>query len=492
MPETKLEEEAPGVELGKLVHHIRVSEMPRDLPAETRFVGLESIAPHEGEFLELSSTSQVRSRVFRFQSGDVLYGRLRPYLRKAAIADFDGFASGEVTVLRCSERILPRYLLTLLLSEDFTQFVNARTRGDRPRVSFASIATYRVELPSLETQEEVCARDARLGAAVSKLGTASANVVRITELIMNQMRAKLIWGSGEGSVGALADLVESIDYGTSQKSIYGGGGAPVLRIPNITSSGEIDASDLKFAVLSQRELVRSRLEAGDILLVRSNGSLALVGQAAKVSSEHEGYSFAGYLLRMRPKSSVLSDYLVQIVRSDAFKRMVEAASRSSTGINNLSAGRLAKFVVPIVEIEQQRQVVDILSRLQASVTSSSTEVKQTWAYAKELHESARRGWLGHPTLPEHGRSIEESRTMVVRDQRKTEGPRMQRDIQSMMFEKIDATPDGEVSFEAIFDGLRVDYDSARDVLFKLLAAQPPALTQVFDRKSRSIVLRRSK
>lgn len=482
------------VELRDLVQQIRSSTVPEDLPPTTRFVGLENIAAHEGEFLELAATSEVRSRVFRFQSGDVLYGRLRPYQRKAAVASFDGYASGEVIVLRCSVRILPRYLRMVLLSENFRQFISARVKGDRPRASFESVASYRIDLPSLETQEEICARDSQLHDAVRQLGEAAANVDRITDAILSQVRSQLIWGSVPNSaLVPLVDLVESIDYGTSRKSTYNGSGTPVLRIPNITTYGVIDSTDLKYSPLDPRELERSRVEIGDILLVRSNGSLALVGRAAQVDPDHEGYAFAGYLLRMRPKLDVSSDYLLQVVRSAAFQRLVAAASRSSTGINNLSAGRLSDFAVPRLDAERQLQVVELLGRLEAFVESSSARVRQAWIQAKMLHDTARRSWLGHPTPAVAGEPIHAVRANVAApNPLKAEGPLMHSDIQAVMLEKLDGTSDRTASFETLFDGLSVDYDVARDVVFKLLAAKPPVLMQIFDLHSRSIVLRRSK
>lgn len=479
------------IELGDLVQHIRSSAIPNDLPPTTRFVGLENIAANEGEFLELSTTSEVRSRVFCFQAEDVLYGRLRPYQRKSAVASFDGFASGEVIILRCSERILPRYLRIVFLSENFTRYVNARVKGDRPRASFATIASYRIDLPSLETQQEICARDSRLHDAVRRLGEATATVGRTTDFVLSQMRSRLLWGSDpDETLVPLADMVESIDYGTSQKSTYGASGTPVLRIPNIASSGVIDAADLKYSPLTPHELERSQLELGDILLVRSNGSLALVGRAAKVGTEHVGYAFAGYLLRMRPKAGVSSDYLLQVVRSDAFQRLVAAASRSSTGINNLSAGRLGAFVVPRLDAEGQRRAVEILGRLQDSAASSSGHVRQAWTQAKILHEVARRGWLGHPSPSASDEIAPDGAQIAAPDQLKNEGQQVQRDIQTIVLEKLDGTVGGQASFETLFDGVSSDYDVARDVIFGLLGATPPILTQAFDQPSRSIVLRR--
>lgn len=481
-----------NIELGAVVSLVRVSSMPGDLPANTPFIGLEGIAPQEGRIINLSNVSDVRSRVFLFQNGDILYGRLRPYLVKAAVADFDGSASGEIIVLRCSERILPRYLLTLLLSEDFTQFINSRTKGDRPRTSFATIASYQLNLPALEAQVEVCDRDSRLVVAVSTLSEALVELERAGTSLVETTRTRLIWGAGaESSLVALADLVDSIDYGTPKKSSYGGVGTPVLRIPNIMSSGGIDASDIKYTSLNEREVDQYRLRAGDLLLIRSNGSLSLVGQAAKVGADHQGHAFAGYLLRIRPRKGVLADYLLELMRSSPFRRLVESAARSSTGINNLSAGRLAAFPVPLLPIEHQQRIVDTLARLQGAAAASSENLRQAWSYATALQKTARRGWLGHTASRVSKRPTSTAWDKRVKPDHVDAGDlQMDEAVETMILRRLDAMPFGTGSFEVLSEGLRADYDMLRDAVFKLLAAKPPGLEQIFDEKDRSIVLRR--
>jgi len=482
----------PSIELGEVVEQVRVSKKPGQLPPNERFVGLEHIAAEEGRLLGFSVTSSVSSSTFQFGRGDVLYGRLRPYLRKAAIASFDGYASGEVIVLRCAPDILPNYLLTLLLSDDFTRFLTARTRGDRPRASFETIASYRLELPSLEAQQDVGDRDALLGDSLSRLREASEEVDRICELVLDEERSRLLWSKPTQMV-SLSDLVQSIDYGTTRKSTPDGLGDPVLRIPNIGASGQIDSSDLKFAELDERDSERHRVIAGDVLMVRSNGSLHLVGRSALVGPDHENFAFAGYLLRLRPSAVVSGRYLFQLTRSPEFLRLVEAASRSSTGINNLSAGRLARFVVPLVDIETQTRVVEQLERLQEEVLRASNNANQTWLCAREVHERARAVWLGQRiSTASPGQVASKSSKRSDTEPIAVGGQRVSKNVEDLIVELVGVSPGHQNAFQSIFDDLHVDYDTARDAVFKLLAQDRAGLVQVFDPEDRAIVLRLAK
>src|SRR5258707_38209 len=87
-------------------------------------------------------------------------------------------------------------------------------------------------------------------------------------------------------------------YGTSKKCDYERVGTPVLRIPNV-SGGRVSLDDLKYGPLTKNEIEELSLRRGDLLVIRSNGSLNIVGRAAEVEEPAEGMSFAGYLVRVR-------------------------------------------------------------------------------------------------------------------------------------------------------------------------------------------------
>ncbi len=87
---------------------------------------------------------------------------------------------------------------------------------------------------------------------------------------------------------SLGSVIIDIRYGTAKKSIYElTNGIPVLRIPNIVD-GKIDATDLKFSHFDKKEIENLSLTTGDLLLIRSNGSIELVGKVAVVDPEFEG------------------------------------------------------------------------------------------------------------------------------------------------------------------------------------------------------------
>ena len=163
----------------------------------------------------------------------------------------------------------------------------------------------------------------------------------------------------------LGDLVLDFRYGTSRKCSRDSCGVPVLRIPNI-QNGQIKSDDLKFTEMPSAELDSLRLREGDILLVRSNGSEKLVGRSAVVSAAHEGFVYAGYLVRARlPNALISSEYLHVALSTPRARRQIEGPIRTTTGVKNINATELSNLVVPLPPTIEQHRIVAKVDELTA-------------------------------------------------------------------------------------------------------------------------------
>ena len=122
-------------------------------PEGTIYVGLENIEPWTGKLLLDNRADTVDSTVVTFNPGDVLFGKLRPYLAKVARPDFNGTATGEVLALRPKIDLSQSYLSYCLLNEPWIRWVDTLTYGARmPRVSPDEVACSFIPLPPLPEQ----------------------------------------------------------------------------------------------------------------------------------------------------------------------------------------------------------------------------------------------------------------------------------------------------------------------------------------------------
>lgn len=178
------------------------------------------------------------------------------------------------------------------------------------------------------------------------------------------------------------DVLQELRYGTSVKCGYEVVGKPVLRIPNLRG-GHIDIRDLKFGILEKRELENLRLERGDLLIVRSNGSASLVGSTALVRAESEGFAFAGYLVRARLKRDhVEPEYVVLVMQTIDVRQQIEAPIRTTSGVKNINSTEISRlsFALPplaeqfriVARVEELRHLcADLRLRMSASQTTQA-------------------------------------------------------------------------------------------------------------------------
>jgi restriction endonuclease S subunit len=129
-----------------------------DSDIDKTYVGLENIESKTGKLLTNGDDEQqfVGETANIFKKGDVLFGKLRPYLAKCIIADFDGRCTSELLVLKTTSYILPKYLHFFMLSPKFIDVVNSSTYGAKmPRASWDFIGNLEIPLPSIKEQEDI-------------------------------------------------------------------------------------------------------------------------------------------------------------------------------------------------------------------------------------------------------------------------------------------------------------------------------------------------
>ncbi|WP_169066137.1 restriction endonuclease subunit S [Candidatus Accumulibacter phosphatis] len=125
------------------------------------YLGLENVESWTGRIIEAASKSNEAidgdsglANVFR--EGDVLFGKLRPYLAKACHVPCEGVCSTELLVMRPAESLHPRFLLYSLLTPDFVGTVDASTFGAKmPRASWDYIGSLEIRLPPIDAQSSI-------------------------------------------------------------------------------------------------------------------------------------------------------------------------------------------------------------------------------------------------------------------------------------------------------------------------------------------------
>ena len=120
--------------IGEFYELITARTNGADLPDQVKFLGLESISSKTGEYQESIPPLKYKSQVIEFRCGDVLYGKLRPNLRKVMVAPFDGYCSTEILVLR--PKVVSAEILAAILRCDelYFRITQSKSGTVMPRV----------------------------------------------------------------------------------------------------------------------------------------------------------------------------------------------------------------------------------------------------------------------------------------------------------------------------------------------------------------------
>ncbi|MDA0525729.1 restriction endonuclease subunit S [Methanococcoides alaskense] len=185
----------------------------------------------------------------------------------------------------------------------------------------------------------------------------------------------------------VGNLVEEPKYGTSKKCDYNLNGSGVLRIPNI-ADGFINDSDLKYAQFDSNEIESYRLKYGDILIIRSNGSIDLVGKCALVSVKDEDYLYAGYLIRLRTIGSLInSKYLLNCLSSIDLRHQIESKAKSTSGVNNINSGELQSLIVSICSLSEQQAIIQEIETRLSVCDKVEQDIEANLKIAEALRQS---------------------------------------------------------------------------------------------------------
>ncbi|MBN1759917.1 MAG: restriction endonuclease subunit S [Chitinispirillaceae bacterium] len=231
------------------------------------------------------------------------------------------------------------------------------------------LESIRFPLPPLPEQHRIADK---LDSLMARIESCKARLERVPEL-MKRFRQTVLkmavtgrltedWRAGKGLPEriekTIGSVIESISYGTSKKSGYNiQNGIPVLRIPNV-STGLLNITDLKYSHLDEKEYQKLSLVVNDLLIIRSNGSVSLLGKATLIGKEAVGFAYAGYLIRIRVKNGVIEPHFLNLIfKTHTIREQIEISARSTTGVHNINSEEIKELRFPLPPLSEQKEIV---------------------------------------------------------------------------------------------------------------------------------------
>ena len=359
-------------------------------------IGLENIESFTGRYVD--TETMFDSEGVQVRVGDIVYGKLRPYLCKVWLASFDCNAVGDFYIFRCKDEENTKYILQLFLSHEFTGITNASTYGARmPRVSSSFILSLNFPLPPLAEQHAIVSY---LDGKVGQIDTYIAKQTQQIELLKELKQAVIANAVTKG-------ISNDNNYHTKlkQSGVSWIGEIPehweVKRAKNmfIRMAREVRDEDAVITCFrdgqvtlrknrrvdgfteSLKEIGYQGIRKGDLVIHQMDAFAGSIGV-----SDSDGKGTPVYIC-LQPKGDCSNNYYMYLLREMARTGFIKSLYR---GIRERSSDfryeTFAKLFLPIPPLPEQRAIVSYIEAQTANIDKLINAYQQQVERIKELKQ----------------------------------------------------------------------------------------------------------
>ncbi|WP_414151716.1 restriction endonuclease subunit S [Acetobacterium carbinolicum] len=405
------------VRLGELCNYGKCNSIPATkIPKEAWLLDLEDIEKDTGRILNKKRMKDVKSNSSKhiFNTGNVLYSKLRPYLNKVVIADEDGYSTSEILPLDFGMNIFDRYAQIVLMSPYFINYTVKCSYGVKmPRLGTTDGQLAVFPLPPLEEQKRIVAKIEELMPYVEKYDVAYSEVVELNKKFPEDMQKSILQYAIQGKLVAqrkedgtaeelyqqiqeekkklieegkikktkalpeitedeipfdipenwkwvrLGNLLNKLTDGTHSTPKYTVTGVPFISVKDV-SGGKMDFSNTKFISQEEHDSLYKRCnpERDDILLTK----VGTTGIPVIVDSDQEFSLFVSVALLKFNTDLIFNKYFMYAIKAP----VVQIQARENTrgvGNKNWVMRDIANTILPLPPLNEQKRIVDELEKL---------------------------------------------------------------------------------------------------------------------------------
>ena len=334
---------------------------------------------------------------------------LRSFQGGFEYSQYEGVCSPAYQVFYNTTPICHNYYRLLFKSDGFIQKMNSMTVGIREgkNIQYSDFANSLIPVPPIDQQQRIAdyldrkcsqidAIIARQQEVIEKLKAYKLSV--ITEAVTKGLNPDVpMKDSGVEWIGEIPEhwvlikatrIIISTQNGLTRRDLDKSTGQIVLKLRNISSAGEIDYEYQNRIELTRQELDTYRLNEGDFLFVRVNGSKSLVGKCAIFHSIGEDVAYNDHIIRVRISQKCMERFFFWYLLSICGKTEIDLHTSTSAGQYTISGEGLrdTRLVLPpkTEQIEIDAHLSKICSSIDKVILQKQTSIDKLTAYKKSL------------------------------------------------------------------------------------------------------------
>lgn len=344
-----------------------------------RYVGLEHLDPGTLTVQRWDSPDKVEAQKLRFRKGDVIFGRRRAYLKKVAMADFEGICSAHALVLRAKSDYVDPEFLPIFLSSDyfFNRAISISVGSLSPTVNWRDLKVQEFVLPPIDEQKRI----ADLLWAVESDRQSVAELTTVVERVRNETRDEIFRSiaAPQAQFDSICDIPSQ--NGVALKKSERAGNVPMVNMGEMFR-GEVISTE------SEYERVATPgghllLESGDLLFARRSIVFEGAGACCLVPALNEPYTFESSVIRSRVNTARADPrFILHFFRSQRGRTEISQIVRRGP-VSGIAGSDLRKTQLPIPDLASQRQTVEAIDRFALATSSLETRANS----AKDLRRA---------------------------------------------------------------------------------------------------------
>ena len=351
-------------------------------------VGLEHLIPEEITLTAWNEGSEnTISKMFR--KGNVLFGRRRAYLKKAAVAPFDGICSGDITVIEAKpDRILPELLPFIIQNDDLFEFAVGKSAGSlSPRVKWEHLKNYEFELPDMGKQKEL----AELLWAMDNTKKSYQKLIAATDELVKSQFIEMFGDPVKNPFGwptmTLDQATKEIVSGQCLNGDAGKlqpGQKAVLKVSAVTY-GSFDANEYK--VLRDTKQITKGVypQKGDLLFSRAN-TREYVGATVLIDQDYPELMLPDKLWKLIFKHEIMPMFAKQFLSHPEIRKVLSSMATGTSGsMYNISMEKLKRLEIIVPNINQQKEYIHFVEQSDKSkFAAQSCSNLNLWSSSETL------------------------------------------------------------------------------------------------------------
>ena len=342
------------------------------------YVGLEHLDSEEPKILRHGIPQDVSKTKLRFKIGHILFGKRRWYLRKVAVAGFEGICSAHMLVLEPkNEKIIKEFLLILMFGDSFYEKALTISAGSMsPTIKWKDIAKLDFLIPPISEQKKIIKIISVIDESITKTQNLLDELKTYKESKANDLLTKGIGHTrfkkvksffdtydkipGEWNVLKLKDIcTEKPEYGANVSAVEKNELLPrYIRITDLNDDGSLRTKEWKS--INEEKAKSYLLQEGDFLFARTG---ATVGKTYVYRKKDNRCAYAGYLIRFKPNNKSLNpDFLFYFTHSTKYWKWLVATQ--TWGVQpNVNAEQYSNMPIPLPPLLEQQKIASILIQL---------------------------------------------------------------------------------------------------------------------------------